>query len=84
MCDLKVWKENENLRYVYKKPFFEILSGFFHFWPFQFSEKFIVPYKGWTLFCLNKLNGASKNPSFSTDFKNVHMTLVKSAPKKKF
>ncbi len=27
-------------------------------------------------------NGVSKNPSFPTDFKNVHMTLVKSAPKK--
>ncbi len=28
--------------------------------------------------------GASKNPSFRTDFKNVNMTLVKSAPKKTF
>ncbi len=33
-------------------------------------------------FSLNRSNGASKNPSFRTDFKNVHMTLVKSAPKK--
>jgi hypothetical protein len=31
-----------------------------------------------------KSNGASKNPFFRTDFKNVHMTLVKSAPKKSF
>jgi hypothetical protein len=30
------------------------------------------------------LNGASKNLSFRTDFKNLHMTLVKSAPKKSF
>ncbi len=27
-------------------------------------------------------HGVSKNPSFHTDFKNVHMTFVKSAPKK--
>ncbi len=32
-------------------------------------------------FSLNRSNGASKNPSFHTDFKNVHMT-VKSAHKK--
>ncbi len=31
MCDIKFWKGNEYLRSVYKKPFFEILSGFFHF-----------------------------------------------------
>jgi hypothetical protein len=35
-------------------------------------------------FPLNRSNGASKNPSFRIDFKNVHMTLVKSAPKKSF
>ncbi len=29
-------------------------------------------------------NGVSKNPTFHTDFKNVHMTLVKSATKKSF
>ncbi len=33
-------------------------------------------------FSLIRSNGLSKNPSFHTDFKNVHMTLVKSAPKK--
>jgi hypothetical protein len=31
---------------------------------------------------LIRSNGVSKNPFFHTDFKNVHMTLVKSAPKK--
>jgi hypothetical protein len=31
---------------------------------------------------LIRSNGVSKNPPFHTDFKNVHMTLVKSAPKK--
>ncbi len=35
-------------------------------------------------FSLNISNGASKNSYFRTDFKNVHMTLVKSAPKKGF
>jgi hypothetical protein len=35
-------------------------------------------------FSLNRSNGASKNPSFRTDFKNVHKTFVKSAPKKSF
>jgi hypothetical protein len=33
-------------------------------------------------FSLNRSNGASKNMSVRTDFINVHMTLVKSAPKK--
>jgi hypothetical protein len=31
MCDIKFWKGFENLRPIYKKPFFEILSGFLHF-----------------------------------------------------
>jgi hypothetical protein len=35
-------------------------------------------------FSLNRSNGISKNRSFRTDFKNVHMTLVKSAPKESF
>jgi hypothetical protein len=35
-------------------------------------------------FSLNRSNGASKNQSFRTDFKNVHMTFVKSAPKNSF
>jgi hypothetical protein len=33
-------------------------------------------------FSLNRSNGASKNPSLRTDFKNVHMTFVKSPPQK--
>ncbi len=28
MCDTKFWMDIENLKSVYKKPFFEILSGF--------------------------------------------------------
>ncbi len=32
-------------------------------------------------FSLIRSNGVSKNPSFHTDFKNLRMTLVKSAPK---
>ncbi len=35
-------------------------------------------------FSLNRSNGASKNPSFRTDFKNVNMTLVKVQPTKIF
>ncbi len=50
MCGIKFWKGNENLISVYKKTFFEILSGFLHFWPFQLSKKFIVPSKRWKLF----------------------------------
>ncbi len=33
-------------------------------------------------FSLFRSNRVSKNPFFHTDFKNVHLTLVKSAPKK--
>jgi hypothetical protein len=39
---------------------------------------------GGKLFSLNKLNGVSKNPSFFTYFKDVHLTLVKSATKNVF
>jgi hypothetical protein len=81
MCDIKFWKGNENLRSVNKKPFFEILSRFFHFWPLQFSKKLSL-LRVENFFSLNRSNGTSKYPSFHTDFKNVHMTLVKSAPKK--
>ncbi len=35
-------------------------------------------------FSLIRSNGVSKNPFFHTDFKNVQVTLVKSAPKKSF
>ncbi len=37
-----------------------------------------------TFSSLSRSNGVSKNPSFHTGFKNVHMTLEKSAPKKCF
>ncbi len=39
---------------------------------------------GENFFSLIRSNGKSKNSSFHTDFKNVHMTLVKSASKKSF
>jgi hypothetical protein len=82
MCDIKFWKDNENLRYVFKKPFFEILSGFFHFWPFKVSKSSMSLLRDENDFSLNRSNGASKNPSFPSNIKNVYMTLVKSAPKK--
>jgi len=44
MCDTKFLTGNEKIYDLFiKKPCFEILSGFFHFWPFQVSKKFIVP-----------------------------------------
>ncbi len=82
MCGIKFWKGNKNLRSVYKILFFEILSGFFHFWPFKFFKKIHGPFWDENFFSLNMSNGASKNSSFRTDFKNVHLTLVKSAPEK--
>ncbi len=44
MCGIKFWKGNKNLRSVYKILFFEILSGFFHFWPFKFFKKIHCPF----------------------------------------
>ncbi len=80
MCGIKFWKGNENLRSVYKKPFFEILSGFF-----LFSQKgFNVPSKNGDFSLMNRSNGVSKNSAFRTDFRNVHVTLVKNAQKKSF
>jgi hypothetical protein len=38
MSGIKFWKVDENLRPFYKKPFYEILSGYLHFWTFQFIE----------------------------------------------
>ncbi len=86
MCDIKFWKGNENPRSVYKKPFFEILSGFFHFFFDLFSSQksSLSLLRDENFISLNRSNGASKNPSFRSDFKNVYMTLVKSAPKKSF
>ncbi len=38
MSGIKFWKGNENLRPVYKQPFYEILSGCLHFGLFS-SQK---------------------------------------------
>ena len=85
MCNIKFWKGNANLRSVYKKPFLEIFSGFFHFWPFFSSQKSSLSLlRDENFFSLNRSNGASKNPSFRTDFKNLDMIFVKSEPKKSF
>ncbi len=65
MCDIKFWKDIENLR----SQNFERFLPFLTFFSSQKSSLSLV---------------ASKNPSFRTNFKNVHMTLVKSAPKKSF
>jgi hypothetical protein len=84
MCDIKFWKGNENLRSVYKKPFFEILSGFFHFWHFSALKKVHCPFQEMKTFFLWICRMGHKKSVFRTDFKYVHMTLVKSAPKKSF
>ncbi len=44
----------------------------------------LTPLRDENFFSLMRSNEVLKNPSFHTDFKNVHMTLVKSAPKKSF
>jgi hypothetical protein len=78
MCDTKFWKGNENLRSVYKNRFskFWVVSSIFDLFSSQKSSLSLLSDGNFWL------NGASKNPSFRTDFKNVHMTLVKSAPKR--
>jgi hypothetical protein len=80
MCDIKFWKGNENLRSVYNFRNFERFLPFLTFYSSQKSSLSLL--RDENFFSLNRSNGASKNPSFRTDFINVHMTLVKSAPKK--
>ena len=85
MCDIKFWKGNVNLRYIYKKTVFRNFERFLPFLTFFSSQKSSLSLlKDENFFSLNRSNGASKNPSFCTDFKNVHLTFVKSAPKKSF
>ncbi len=52
MCGIKFWKGYEHLRPVYDKPFFEVLSGFLHFWPKNSQKVFIIPSQKWKLFIL--------------------------------
>ncbi len=55
------------------------------FWAFLAHKKYtLILLLGENLFSLIRSSGVSKNPFFYTDFKNVRMTLVKSAPKKSF
>jgi hypothetical protein len=83
MWDIKFWKGNENLRSVYKKPFFEILSGFFYFWPYQFSKKFIVPSKWWKLFFFELVKWGIKKSVFSYRFQKCTYDLCKKCTQKK-
>jgi hypothetical protein len=62
--------------------FFRNFERFLSFLTFQQSSLSLL--RDEKFFSLNRSNGASKNPSFRTDFKNVQMTFVKSAPKKIF
>ncbi len=83
MCGVKFWNGNENLRSVYKNRFskYWTVSSIFDLSSSQspFSED-----RDKNFFSLNRSNGVSKNPSFHTDFKNVQMSLVKSASKNFF
>jgi hypothetical protein len=75
-----VWKGDENLRHIYKKTVVRNIkySSCLYFWLLFHSETLL-----WdeNFFSLTMSNGISKNPSFYTDFRNVHLTLVKSVPK---
>jgi hypothetical protein len=62
------------LRPVYKNIFRNI-EWLLPFWALLRDEN---------SFSLIRSNVVSKNPSFHTDLKNVHMTFVKSTPKKSF
>ncbi len=84
MCDIKFCKGNENLWSVYKNRFskFWTVSSILELFSSQKSSYSLLRVENF--FSLNRSNGASKSPSFRNDFKNVHMTLVKSAPKQVF
>ncbi len=82
MCDKKFGKGNEIKN---KKPFFRNFERFLPFLTLFSSQKSSLSIlRDENFFSLNRSNGASKNPSFRIDFKNVHITLVKSEPKKRF
>jgi hypothetical protein len=70
-----------------KKPLFEKLSEFSCFFlPLSSQKVFLVPSTvgDEKKFSSNMASGLSQNPLFPTDFKNVNLILVKSAPKKGF
>jgi hypothetical protein len=70
---------------LFIKTVFRNFERFLPFLTFFSSQKSSLSLlRDENFFSLNRSNGASKNPSFLTDFKNVNMTLVKSAPKKSF
>jgi len=65
-----------------KKPFFKTLSGCSHFKPFSSQEVFFDPSEDDFFFLLKRSYEVQKYLSFYTDFKNLHLISVKSAPKK--
>jgi hypothetical protein len=71
----KFWKGNENMRSVYKKPFFKILSGFLSFLTFNFSKS--IHFLRDKNFFPNMANRVPKNPSFHSDFNNVYFIIAK-------
>ncbi len=82
MCVVKFYKGYENLRPVYKKPFFDILSGFLHF--SSSLKVFIVTSKRWKLFFFKYGECGIKKSIFSYWFQNFNLIFVKSSLKKIF
>ncbi len=69
---------------LYKKNFFPNIEWLVPFWTIYFIKVTLTLLWDENCLSLNRLNEVSKNPSFHTNFKNVHLTLVKSAPQKCF
>ncbi len=81
----KIFEGQWKSKISFKKTVFRNFERFLPFLTFFSSQRRSLSLlRDENFFSLNRSNGASKNPSFCTDFKNVHMTLVKSAPKKSF
>jgi hypothetical protein len=84
MCGIKFWKDNENLRSVYKKTVFRNFERFLPFLTFSVLKKSLLSLLRDENFFFEYVEWGIKNPYLRTDFKNVHMTLVKSMTHKKF
>ncbi len=82
---IKIEKEDEILRPVYKNRFPKcwVVASILDFLVHK-SKHYTDLLWDENFFSLIRPNGVSTNPSFHTDFKNVHLTFIKSAPKKSF
>ncbi len=84
MCGIKVWKGNENLRSVYRNRFskFWAVSSILGLFMFQKGSLSLIRDENFFLW-IGQM-GYQKICLFSYYFQNLHITLVKSAPKKSF